>query len=44
MIAIDKGLEEARNRCENVGGALSEIESMNEVPNFELDEKPDEEE
>ena len=34
MITIDMGLEEANNRCKNVGGVLGEIKGVSEVPRF----------
>ena len=30
MIAIDMGLEEAKDRCKNVGGVLGEITGVSE--------------
>ena len=40
MITIDMGLQEANQRCKNVGGVLSEIKEVSEVPRFQLDEQP----
>ena len=37
MITIDMGLEEAKNRCKNVGGALGQITGVSEEPRFQLD-------
>jgi hypothetical protein len=35
LLAIDQGLEEAEKRCKDMGALLEEIESIEEVPQFE---------
>lgn len=41
MIAIDMGLAEGKRRCENIGAALGDIETVSEVPRFQLEAKTD---
>lgn len=39
IAAVGEGLEEAEKRCKNLGLALGDIESIDEVADFELEEE-----